>query len=185
MSANGIRTALAVVKSFFAFHFMDLRFRTEEKRKINERARKTEDYWLTLEDIEKMASVGNIKQKYVLVVGKSLGLRASDFLNLKVGLFTSVDLNSEPPIFLGQINTIKENIKAFPFLDYDAVKVVKDYLRYLKAKRGKLKPKDKMLTCTANSLFLAENPYLSIIFVIAEFSLNLNHSYMLKGVIWI
>jgi len=154
MSTNGIRTALAVVKSFFSFHFVDLRFRTEEKRKINEKARKTEDYWLTLEDIEKMASVGNIKQKYILVVGKSLGLRASDFLNLKVGLFTSVDLDSEPPIFLGKINTIKENVKAFPFLDVDSVKIVKDYLRYLKSKRGKLDNKEPMLKCTPNNLNL-------------------------------
>jgi len=154
MSTNGIRTALAVVKSFFSFHFVDLRFRTEEKRKINEKARKNEDYWLTLEDIEKMASVGNIKQKYILVVGKSLGLRASDFLNLKIGLFTSVDLDSEPPIFLGKINTIKENVKAFPFLDVDSVKIVKDYLRYLKAKRGKLDNKEPMLKCTPNNLNL-------------------------------
>jgi len=88
-----------------------------------------------------------------LVVGKSLGLRASDFLRLKVGLFTSVNLDSEPPIFLGQINTIKENVKAFLFLDVDAVKVVKDYLRYyLKAKRGKLNEQEPMLKCTPDNL---------------------------------
>ena len=154
MSLNGVRSCLAVVKSFFAFHFVDLRFRTEEKRKINERARKTEDYWLTLEDIEKMASVADIVEKYVLVCGKSFGLRASDFLRLKIGMFTSIDLDQEAPIYLGAFNTVKENVKAHLFLDTDSIPVVKAYLNYLKAKHGELDEEKPMLEMTIDNLSL-------------------------------
>jgi len=72
-----------------------------------------------------MASVGNLKEKYVLVVGKSLGLRASDFIRLTYGDFRKLDLNQEPPIFIGEISTTKEGISAFPFLDSDAVEIIK------------------------------------------------------------
>jgi len=72
-----------------------------------------------------MASVSNLKEKYVLVIGKSLGLRASDFIRLTYGDFRKLDLNQEPPIFLGEISTTKEGINAFPFLDSDAVEIIK------------------------------------------------------------
>jgi len=154
LSLNGIRTCLAIVKSFFNYHYVELRFRVEDKRKLNERGRKTVDYWLTLEDIQKMSEVADIVEKYVLVVGKSLGLRASDFLRLKIGLFTSVNLDSEPPIYLGEFTTKKEKIKAHLFLDSDAVEVVKSYLSYLKAKYGELNPEKPMLEMTVDNLSL-------------------------------
>ena len=154
LSLNGIRTCLAVVRAFFNYYYCDLKFRAEARRRLNERGRKTVDYWLTLEDIQKMAEVADIAEKYVLIVGKSLGLRASDFLRLKIGLFTSVDLDQEPPIYLGEFTTKKEKIRAHLFLDSDAVQVVKAYLSYLKAKHGELNPEKPMLEMTVDNLSL-------------------------------
>ena len=75
-----------------------------------------------------MALAGNLKERYVLLVGKSVGLRASDFLGFTYGNLRSLKLDGEAPIALGEIATKKERIKAFPFLDSDAIPIVKAML---------------------------------------------------------
>ena len=54
-------------------------FRRQESKKLTENNRKTVDYLFDKEDLTKMALAGNLKERYVLLVGKSVGLRASDF----------------------------------------------------------------------------------------------------------
>jgi hypothetical protein len=107
---------------------MPLRFRRQEAKKLTEATRLTEDYIFDKSDFEKMALNGNLKERYVLLVGKSLGLRASDFTALTFGIFRSLKLDSEPPISLGEITTQKERVKSYPFLDIDAVPIVKQIL---------------------------------------------------------
>ena len=124
-SENSAKTCIMAVLGFFSFYELPVRFTRGESDRIKRVRRKTQDYWFSIEDLRKMASVGNLKEKYVLVVGKSLGLRASDFIRLTYGDFRKLDLNQEPPIFLGEISTTKEGISAFPFLDSDAVEIIK------------------------------------------------------------
>ena len=124
-SENSAKTCVMAVLGFFSFYELPVRFTRGESDRIKRVRRKTQDYWFSIEDLRKMASVGNLKEKYVLVVGKSLGLRASDFIRLTYGDFRKLDLNQEPPIFLGEISTTKEGISAFPFLDSDAVETIK------------------------------------------------------------
>ena len=128
LSPNAAKTAVSTARSLFASHYVRIELRREDGRKISKVARETEDYKLTKETMAKMYMHANLKEKYVLIVGKSLGLRASGFIALTKGIFSSVDLDQEAPINLGQINTIKENIQANPFLDSDAVPIVKEYL---------------------------------------------------------
>jgi hypothetical protein len=121
-------TCVGAVRGFFSFHRMPLRFRRQEAKKLTEATRLTEDYIFDKSDFEKMALNGNLKERYVLLVGKSLGLRASDFTALTFGIFRSLKLDSEPPISLGEITTQKERVKSYPFLDIDAVPIVKQIL---------------------------------------------------------
>jgi len=105
-------------------------------------------YKLAKETIARMSVQANLRDRYVLVVGKSLGLRAIDFINLKVGDFTCLDLDSEPPISMGKMHTVKESVSAFPLLDSDSVPIVKAHLksigitdpnrRMLQIKKGEL-----------------------------------------------
>ena len=124
-SENSAKTCVMAVLGFFSFYELPVGFTKEESDRIKRVRRKTQDYWFTIEDLRKMYSVGNLKEKYVVTVGKSLGLRASDFIKLTYGDFRKLDLNQEAPIFLGEIATTKEGISAFPFLDSDACEVVK------------------------------------------------------------
>ena len=134
-SENSAKTCVMAVLGFFSFYELPVRFTRGESDRIKRVRRKNQDYWFSIEDLRKMASVGNLKEKYVLVVGKSLGLRASDFIKLTYGDFRKLDLTQEPPIFLGEIATTKEGISAFPFLDSDAVEVVKLVLEANKDKK--------------------------------------------------
>jgi hypothetical protein len=95
-----------------------------------------------------MTLAGNLKERYILLVGKSIGLRASDFVRLTYGTFRSVKLENDAPLSLGQINTKKESVKSFPFLDTDAIPIVKQMLDSNKDK----KDNDRVLSDTEDNL---------------------------------
>ena len=128
------KTAVGMARGFFAYYRLPIQLRRQESRKLNQVKRKTEDFLFDREDIAKMSMVGNLKEKYVLLVGKSLGLRVSDFTALTFGNFRTLKLDDEPPISLGEICTQKEKVKAYPFLDSDAVPIVKQLLESNKNK---------------------------------------------------
>ena len=147
-SENYAVGSVMTIRGFYSYYRLPLMFRKQESRKLSAKNRTTADYLFDKEDLSKMALVGNLKERYVLLVGKSIGLRASDFLCLTYGTFRSLKLDGEAPIALGEINTKKESVKAFPFLDSDAVPIVKQMLESNKDK----KDSDKILDDTADNL---------------------------------
>jgi integrase len=137
-SDNTIKTIIKTVMSFFQSNRTPLQLITSEKRKLNEKAKRTnQDYELTNETISKMALVGDLREKYILLLGKSFGLRVSDFTKLTYEKFKSIDLDQEPPIYIGETQTEKEGVNAYPFIDSDALPIVKAYLEYLNPKKDK------------------------------------------------
>ena len=127
-SENYATSSIGCVRGFYAYYRMPLVFRKQETRKLTEKNRSTTDYLFDKEDLAKMALVGNLKERYVTLVGKSVGLRASDFLSLTFGMFRSVKLDNEAPLSLGEIRTKKEKVPAYPFLDSDTIPIVKAWL---------------------------------------------------------
>ena len=117
-------TAASTARSFFAYHRMDLKFRRSESRRLGEAKTKFEDYRFNKEDLAKMASVADLTEQHVVVVGKSFGLRAGDFLALTRGDLEAY-IDRPVPISIGEYNTQKESVKAFPFIDSDAQPVIK------------------------------------------------------------
>ena len=145
------KTYLLTIRSFFAYHRLDLRFTRQQKSKITRKARpKWKFYDFTLADVQKMLGVAKPKEKYILACGKELGLRALDFANLKQGRFTA-HLNEEVPISLGEIYTIIEGETATLFLGYDGKQAVKQWLTVLKS-RGKYDPQKPMLQISKKEL---------------------------------
>jgi integrase len=143
-SDNTAKTGTTAVRSFFAYHRMPLEFRKTEKEKLTEAKRKFEDYRFNREDLKKMADVSDLVEKYVIIAGKSFGLRAGDFLRLRCGDLEPY-INREPPISIGEYSTEKESVKAFPFIDADAKPVIQLMLEKLN-REGRVKPSDKMLS---------------------------------------
>lgn len=143
-SEGSAKTATTTVRSFFAYHRSPLKFRKGEKAKLTEARRVTEDYRFSRDDLKKMADVGNLDEKYIVIVGKSFGLRAGDFLRLTRGdLETYID--REVPISIGNYHTQKEGVDAFPFIDTDAKPVVKGMLGAMD-REGRKDPNDRILS---------------------------------------
>lgn len=148
-SPNTLKTAIGVVRGFFNYHYEDLKFRHNTIAKLSRKPkRKREDYKLSKETIARMSVQANLRDRYVLVVGKSLGLRAIDFINLKIGDFTHLNLDSEAPISMGKVYTVKEGVEASAFLDSDAIPIVKAYLESIDTSD----PNAKMLNIKKNEL---------------------------------
>jgi integrase len=146
------KSYLKAIRSFFAFHRLDVKFTQQQKSKVGKKPKpKTQYYEYTLEDIKKMASVSKPKERYILLAGKELGLRASDFVKLKQGTFEAHDLDEEVPVSLGEIYTVKEGVNAKPFLGFDGREVVKQWLTVLKS-QGRYDPNKPMLEISKSEL---------------------------------
>ena len=138
------REGAVTVRSFFSFHRMPLQFRRQESTKLREAKRKTEDYRFSRDDLRKMADVSGLEEKYVVVAGKSFGLRAGDFLKLTRGNLEPY-INRPVPISIGEYATQKESVKAYPFIDSDAEPIIKLMLEKMD-REGRIDPNERMLT---------------------------------------
>jgi hypothetical protein len=147
-SENYAVGSIMTIRGFYAYYRMPLMFRKQESRKLGEKNRTTTDYLFDKEDLAKMALAGNLKERYVLLVGKSVGLRASDFLRFTYGNFRCLKLDNEAPLALGETKTKKESVKAYPFLDSDAIPIVKQMLESNKD----AKDSDRILNDTEDNL---------------------------------
>ena len=128
-SDNAVGTAVNTLRSFFDYYRTPLLFNQNETRRLNGKAQRvTRDYMLTNDDLAKMVFVGNLREKYIVLLGKSFGLRAGDFVTLTYGYFRSINLNSEAPVFIGEFQTQKEGVTAYPFIDSDALPILKAVL---------------------------------------------------------
>jgi len=132
-----ISTLCANVKSFFNYHRSPLMLRVCETNVMFGRKKpRYLRYNITLEDITKMNKVANARDRYILLVGKSIGLRSIDFINLTIGQFITNMKEKEPPYSLGEVFTEKRGIIAKPFLDHEAKEAVEVYLNELKATKN-------------------------------------------------
>lgn len=132
------QTATSMIRGFFDYHDRRLDFNRADRKRLSERNRKTEDYLFDKSDIARMAMQGNLREKYVLLVGKSVGLRAGDFVNITYGKLRGLKYDKGAPVFIGETVTEKERVKAYPFLDSDATEIVKAVLEVNKDKPNEM-----------------------------------------------
>lgn len=136
--------AVGAVRSFFAFCRMNLEFRRTESVRLTEAKRKYEDYRFSRDDLKRMAEFSDLEEEYVVVAGKSFGLRAGDFLKLTRGDLEPY-IDRPVPISIGEYATQKESVPAYPFIDSDAQPVIKRMLEKMD-REGRKDPNDRMLT---------------------------------------
>jgi len=144
LSENTAKTATMMVRGFFAFHRLPLEFRRTENVKLVEAQPLYEDYRFNLEDLKNMFDVADLTEKYILTAGKSFGLRAGDFLRLTRGDLEAY-LNRPVPISIGKYSTKKESVPAYPFIDSDALPIIKLMIKKMD-REGRTKPADRILT---------------------------------------
>jgi integrase len=123
------------IRSFFAFHRLDFKLTNQQKLKLSKKPRPAIRYYdFSLDDITKMSKFANPKERYILLCGKDLGLRANDFVNLKQGLFSAHLKEKEEPYSLGETYTEKEGVTANPFLTNEGKMAVETWLKVLESK---------------------------------------------------
>ena len=144
LSEESATTASAIVRGFFAYHRTSLEFRRSESAKLAEAKPKYEDYRFSLEDLKKMFDIGDLEERYIVTAGKSFGLRAGDFLRLTRGDLEAY-LDRPAPISIGRYSTQKEGVSAYPFIDTDALPVIKLMIEKMD-REGKAKPTNRILT---------------------------------------
>lgn len=101
-----------------------MEFRRTESVRLTEARRKYEDYRFSRDDLKKMVDVADLEEKYVVVAGKSFGLRAGDFLKMTCGDLEPYT-DRPVPISTGEYAIQKESVPAYPFIDSDAKPVIK------------------------------------------------------------
>jgi len=137
-------TACAVVRGFFAHYRLTLQFRRSESIQLHEAKTKYEDYRFSREDLKKMFDIGDLSERYVLTAGKSFGLRAGDFLALTRGDLEPY-LDRPVPISIGEYVTQKEKVKAYPFIDADALPIIKLIIERID-RENRIQPTERILT---------------------------------------
>jgi len=148
LSPNTAKTATGIIRGFFQYYETPIMLRRNERIRIDKASRSTRDYKFSRKDVAKMALIGNLEEQYILLAGKSFGLRASDFLRLTFGHFRQLDLTEELPIPLGEIYTTKKDIRAYPFIDSDSLPIIKAILEANKHRNDK----DRIITVRTSEL---------------------------------
>jgi len=120
-------TSCAMVRGLFQHYRKPLDLSKQDRVRLKERVRSTEDFLFSKDDLAKMNVVADLKERYVLLC--NFGLRAEDFSEIHYSAYRTLDLNSEVPIALDPIQTMKEKgVKAFPFINSDSLPIIKAVL---------------------------------------------------------
>ena len=130
MSDHYSKTMANAIRGYFTHLKMPLSFDRGQRTKMNKARNGTRDFPLQREHLARLTEVADVRERYIVMVGKSFGLRIGDFMKLKRGMFTPV-IDQESPISIGETYTDKEDVKAFPFIDTDAKTAIKALLKVI------------------------------------------------------
>lgn len=121
---------LTSVRSFFTFHYYKFdRGAIQRAGGFPEPSRVTADHDLRLSEIEEMKRVAGPKERYVLVMGVSLGQRAEDFAGIKRKDVERVIRVGSAPYGPLRIGTRKRNVVAEGFITEEGKQAALDWLK--------------------------------------------------------
>ena len=124
-SYSTVQSQIGMLRGYFSFYHKPIQFSKTETRKLNKKKRNSDDYLFSQADIKKMSEVGSLKEKYVLFIGTSFGLRSEDAVKLTYGQYRrAIERSKEIPIALDPVNTAKEDVLAHPFISSDLFPIV-------------------------------------------------------------
>ena len=131
LSINTARTQTLGIRQLFRFYEMPIRFRNGSK--IAKTVKTTKNFPLAIEYVRKMFEVADLRERVILSMATDLGLRVSDFIEVKKSDLPPLD--KEPPIAF-ELMTGKEDVVAHGFLSQETVDLLKVYLPTLEKKNG-------------------------------------------------
>jgi integrase len=114
------------IRQLFRYYQMDIKIRNGSN--LNRTVKTQRNFPLTIEHVRKMYDVANFRERVILSMATDLGLRVSDFLNIKKQDLPDPTL--EPPISF-DVMTGKEDVIARGFLSKETVKLLIKYVKTL------------------------------------------------------
>jgi hypothetical protein len=142
--ANGIRAYFKHVGIVISLT------RVQAKEISSVESNPTLDYPFNLQIKTELLRVSNPVEEYIVSVGVSFGLRIGDFQLITRGMLETL-LDQQMPIQLPKIQTKKEGVGAYPFIDRDARNSIQRLLKELDA-GGRTKPNSRMLLLTQKQI---------------------------------
>jgi len=128
-STNSSRNLTIGIRQLFRFYQMPLQIRAGSK--VTKTVKTSKSFPLRIEHVRQMFKVADLRERVILSMATDLGLRISDFINLKKDDLPP--LNQEPPIPF-DVTTGKEEIIAHGFLSQETADLLRAYLPTLKRK---------------------------------------------------
>jgi integrase len=128
-STNSSRNLTIGIRQLFRFYQMPVRIRAGSK--VTKTVKTSKSFPLRIEHVRQMFEVADLRERVILSMATDLGLRVSDFINLKKDELPA--LNQETPISF-DIMTNKEEVVAHAFLSQETVDLLKVYLPTLTKK---------------------------------------------------
>lgn len=130
-SINSARNMTLGIRQLFRFYQMPMRMRAGSK--VTQTILTTKNFPLTISHVRKMFNVGNLKERTILSLAVDMGLRISDFLQIRKSDLPPLD--EEPPIAF-TILTQKNKVTAHCFLSKESVSILNTYLPTLQKKKN-------------------------------------------------
>jgi len=144
LSSNTTKTLCGTIRGYLKHIGCIIKLDKRQKlhlSKVEELARF--DFPFNIRIKEKLLSVADTIEEYIVSCGVSFGLRIGDFLSITRGQLEPL-LNEEVPISIGKIQTEKVGEPAYPFISSDCQQAIQRRLREMD-KLGKTNPKEPML----------------------------------------
>ena len=132
---NSARTLTIGIRQLFRYYQMPVRIRAGSK--VSKTVKTSKNFPLRIEHVRKMFKVADLKAKIILSTATDLGLRISDFIQIKKSDIPS--MKAETPIAF-EVMTNKEETVAYGFLSDETVQLLKLYLPTLKSENLYLFP---------------------------------------------
>lgn len=126
-STNSARNLTLGIRQLFRYYQMPMQIRAGSS--VNKTVKTSKNFPLHIEHIRKMFSIANFRERVILSMATDLGLRISDFIQIKKEDLPSLD--QESPISF-DIMTGKEEVVAHGFLSSETADLLKVYVPTLK-----------------------------------------------------
>jgi len=122
-TTNTARALTIGIRQLFRYYQMPIRMRAGSK--VTKTVKTSKSFPLRIEHVRKMFEVADLRERVILSLATDLGLRISDFINIKKNALPSLD--QESPIMF-DVMTRKEEIVAHGFLSRETVALLQVYL---------------------------------------------------------
>ena len=128
---NTARTSTIGIRQLFRYYEMPVQLRTGSR--VTKTVKTSKSFPLKIENVRSMFNVADLRERIFLSLATDLGLRISDFRNVKKTDLP--ELNQEPPISF-DVMTGKEDVVAHGFLSAETVELLKVYLKTIEKREN-------------------------------------------------